>query len=360
MLLTIGISMAFLALIVVTGVWRVAFRVFALNARTMSVRRLGLVVDESNRARVEGIFDAFAGGFNAMIGGVGGNAWKSYCDSLPTFNQPFGHEGAAMGHSLRQLFRYDPAEFESTLVNRLPQFRYLYYVGLGFWWGMRNVEPSVVMKRVQGLDPLHRYLCFDGYGFKVAFFDHPKDGLAFRRLEGFGGYARNAAYHGVGRALWFRYMDDRPALVEQLRALGTHATDAAAGVGLALVFVNPDRLDLARGYAQQMPKEWHADVHLGMCFGLKARSINHPGQFSKDVEAVAPRVREAIRASIQACDRIERSVRQELLSNGYQLWRERVTHWLTENVEYAMGGLAAAFDEKPEVSKDRSMVLAGA
>src|SRR3990167_6209200 len=64
--------------------------------------------------------------------------WRGYCESLPALTRPFAEEGAAMGHTLRRLFFYSPTAFEGDVVRPRPEFRYLYYVGLGFWSGMRN------------------------------------------------------------------------------------------------------------------------------------------------------------------------------------------------------------------------------
>ena len=37
-----------------------------------------------------------------------------------------------MDYMLRHLFRFDPKDFEDQLVKHRPEYRYLYYVGLGF------------------------------------------------------------------------------------------------------------------------------------------------------------------------------------------------------------------------------------
>jgi hypothetical protein len=245
-----------------------------------------------------------------------------------------------MGYTARHLFRYDPAEFERTLVKPRPEMRYLYYVGLGFWSGIRNHPPAKLERTVDGLDPLHRYLCFDGYGFKRAFFDYPRDPAAFRVLDALPGYARNAAYQGVGRAFWFLYMHRPDVLVERMRGLGVHAVDAAAGVGLASVFVFPDRLAVAQRLGQAMPAEWRDHFHLGMCFALKARSINDQDQFERWMSAAPASVREAAYASIRECDRIELLVRSEPGSDGYRQWRSRVTEWMAGRIDFPMSGIS--------------------
>ncbi len=336
-LLATGLVFVFLF---VTGYWRLGFHLFAIRSGRMTVRQLGLrVTDAADVKRVNSILASFAGGFNAIIKGPRSTSWRTYCDALSALERPFAHEGAAMGYTLRQLFRYKPDEFEDRIVRPTPEFRYLYYVGLGFWSGMRNHDVARLNQVVDGLDRMHRYLCFDGYGFKHAFFDYPRDPTALQRLNLLEGYARNAAYQGVGRALYFLYMGEADTLIEHIRRLDRYAVDAAGGLGLAAVFVNPDRLGLARELGVRLPAEWHEHFHLGMCFGLKARSINDVEQFERYLERVEPDVREAACASIRECDRVELLTRSEEGEDGYRRWRERVTKWMAEHIEYPMAGL---------------------
>lgn len=335
-----------LAFLLVTGYWRLAFSLFAIRVSRMTVGKLGLrITDRADVERVNSILASFARGFNAMIKGRTGTSWKTFGDTLDTLQRPFAHEGAAMGYTLRHLFRYRPDEFEDRIVKPMPEFRYLYYVGLGFWSGMRKHGVTRLSRVVDGLDPLHGYLCFDGYGFKHAFFDYPHDRAAFRRLDLLEGYARNAAYQGVGRAFYFLYMGEVETLIEHIRKLGTHATDAAAGLGLAAVFVNPDRLGRARELALKLPSEWHEPFQLGMCFGLKARSINDFDQFERYMERVEPDVREAAYASIRECDRVELLTRSQEGKDGYRRWRERVTKWMAEHIDYPMAGIKSSLPD---------------
>jgi hypothetical protein len=100
-----------------TGWWRKAFAVFALRPGRMTVQRLKLCVSEpADVARVNSILSSFAGGFNAMITSPSPNAWRGYCEALPSLLTSFAHEGAAMGYTVRRLFRYRPAEFAVSLL----------------------------------------------------------------------------------------------------------------------------------------------------------------------------------------------------------------------------------------------------
>ncbi|MDO8630260.1 MAG: DUF1702 family protein [Phycisphaerales bacterium] len=340
-LLIVVLSGGLVALVAVTGWWRYALLPWTIRTDRMTVRRLGLqVFDHADVERVDSILAGFAGGFNHMIARPASKAWEVYCASLPALLRPFAHEGAAMGYTIRHLFRYDPRGFESRIVRPRPEFRYLYYVGLGFWSGMRNHDARRVEGVADGLDPLHRYLCFDGYGFKHAFFDYPHDATSLRRLDSLTGYARNAAYQGVGRAFYFLFMARPDVLIERIRSLGDFAVEVVAGAGLAAAFINPDRLERARELARTLPTEWQSHFHLGLCFGLKARSINDLDQFDRDIASQPAAVQDAIRASVRECDRIELLVRADGEPDAYRRWRERVTDWMAENIEYPLARVA--------------------
>ena len=339
----IAVTLGLAAVVLVTGWWRLAFAVFRIRAGRMTSERLELLFTApEDRQRVDSILQSFAGGFNAIITYPSPTAWRRYCDSLSALCRPFAHEGAAMGYTLRRLFRYDPSAFEEEIVKRGPGFRYLYYVGLGFWSGMRNHDPAKLGRIVGGLDPLHSYLCYDGYGFKYAFFDYRDRPDCFDRFSGLEGYARNAAYQGVGRACWFIFLGVPEVLIEHLNRLGSYAADAAAGAGLASVFVDPDRLERAQALGSALPPAWHPHYHLGMCFGLKARSINDRAEFERNLEKVDASVQEATHASIRECDRVELRVRAEGGGDGYRRWRDRVTDWMAAHVAFPLAGMKSA------------------
>ncbi len=346
-----GIGVAAAAALALSGRWRVLLLPARIPARKMTVRRLRLLVsDAADVERIDGILSHFAAGFNTALTAVSDRTWRVFCDSLEPLYQPFAHEGAAMAYLPRHLFRFDPEHFERTIVKPAPGFRYLHYVGLGFWWGMRRTAPARVAESVRPLDVLHRYLCFDGYGFTQAFFHDRRRPDALRRLDAFPGYARNAAYQGAGRALYFLYHSDPEALMTRLEGLGDMAAEAAGGVGLAAAFVNPDRLEKALALAERFPPGWRAHVHLGLCFGLKARSINDVGWFEENVSRLPADVQEAIRASIRECDRVELRVRDAVRGDatitGYRRWRETVAEWMMREISYPLRGLQRAAERR--------------
>ena len=184
-----------LAVLAVAGWWRLLLRPFGIRASSMTVKRLGLMVSQPEDVqRINSLLESFSGGFNAMIGRPSVRAARRYCDALPSLFQPFAQEGLAMGYGLRRLWGATPERFEDEVVRVSPGFCYLHYVGLGFWSGMRRHSAARLAEVVARLDPLHGYLCYDGYGFKHAFFDYRERGEdGFKDLDRLEGYARNTA-----------------------------------------------------------------------------------------------------------------------------------------------------------------------
>lgn len=343
-LLIISCLAAGLALALASGWWRLALKPLRIRRSDMTIERLGFAVREpSHVERVNGILESFAGGFNSMLTAPGRTAWQDYRDALPEVYRPFAHEGAAMGHTPRHLMRYRPEIFECQIVEAHSAYGYLAYVGLGFWSGMRGHDPARVTRIVEDLDPLHGALCYDGYGFKYGFFDYLKHGPhCFDRFEDLNAYGRNVAYQGVGRSFWFLFMDDTATLMDHIDRQEEYAPDVASGLGLASVFVFPDRLETAIHLGRQMPGPWRDAFHLGMCFGLKARSLNDPATFQTNVARMDGAVQDAIHASIEACDEAEKRVRASDEPDGYRRWREEVTQWMADHVVYPISGRAGS------------------
>ena len=140
-------------------------------------------------------------------------------------------------------------------------------------------------------------------------------------------------------------MNDHAALIDHISRLSDNAEDAAAGAGLAAAFINPDRIEIAQRVGRKLPVEWRDHFHLGLCFGCKARSLNNPEEFARDLARTETAGQHAIRAAIDACDRIEQQIRAERGEEPYRRWRENVTRWMAEHIDYPLAGVKS---ESPE------------
>lgn len=305
----------------------------------MTIDALGLRVHQpDHRERVHGVLDAFTRGFNAGLCSSTVDAGLDECDRVDRFYRPFAHEGLAMSYIPRRLMRFDAVSFDRELASRRPEHGYLYHVGLGFWWGSRRAEPRRVHSAIEPLDVLHRYLCFDGYGFQQAFFSAPRDPFALR-FFGFNRYARNAAFQGVGRALYFLLLDDPEGMIAALRRAGEHFNDVVAGLGLAAVFVHLDRFHEVIDLATRIPPAGRSSFQLGMCFGLKARALTDPALFRDVLSGWDPQARRAATAAVEACDQCEAGVRSRGMDDGYRVWRSELQSWLETHLEYPMASI---------------------
>ena len=141
---------------------------------------------QDGRDLVAGVGSAFIGGFNAMLGNATLAEVAAQGSGVTPHFRPFYFEGAAMGYLPRRFLRRGPSlqHAERDLLAMNPAFRYLYYVGLGFWYGMTTRRgPASLLTLAPYLDPIYYPLCYDGFGFKMAFYDDAADPKTLRRLE---------------------------------------------------------------------------------------------------------------------------------------------------------------------------------
>ena len=250
----------------------------ARRARGFAIRT------ESGRKLVESLGSAFVGGYNAMLESDHLADVARDGQRVPPHFRPFFFEGAAMGYLPRCLFdrRRRAERIERELLNLDPAFRYLYYVGIGFWYGFRHPRrPSALLRMTPHLSPLYFPLCFDGYGFKLGFFDFSGKQRTLELLQQAPAEYRSPLYQGFGRALFFVTMDDAEALDRIGSALPRrHRTDLVFGHALALGFTGVDRPDgLVRHVARVDDPQERAARLTGITWALTARMLNDRDYF---------------------------------------------------------------------------------
>jgi enediyne biosynthesis protein E3 len=327
--------------ILITGVWRpLLLRRFVIKPQDMTPEALGFDVSEpADVERINGICRAFSSGFNTMLVARSADSWTRNTDETAVFYRPFADEGAAMGFSARRLGLCSPASFESNIVQPSSQFRYLHYVGLGFYHAMRKTDPARLATVIRTLDPLLGSLCWDGYGFKTGFFDFDRlgiDGIR-ERFSKVKGYPRNIAHQGLGRSLWFRYMGNPQKLRETVAQFDDYANDVASGVGLAVVFTMIDRPQRVEAILRTLPDKWQNHVMLGMTFAFKARAVADPVAYKNWLVAFEDDARITVNWAVDRCDQIEQTLRDgDPVADGYRVWRDRLRAWLGENVAFPL------------------------
>jgi len=294
----------------------------ARRARRFAIRT------DAGRALVDSLGRAFLGGYNAMLERDRLADVAREGARVPPHFRPFFFEGAAMGYFPRCLF--DPTlraeRIERDLLELDPAFLYLYYVGIGFWYGFRHPRrPAALLQMAPHVSPLYLPLCFDGYGFKLAFFDFPRRSHTTERLPA---EHRSALYQGFGRALFFVTMDDAQALERIVLALPeAHRGDLALGYALALGFTGVDRPEqLVRHVVRAGDPEQRAARLTGITWALSARRMNDRGYFEECMGRAPDDWRELLEPLPSLCQQAQQQ------AGSYADWQARtraavVDHW---------------------------------
>lgn len=278
------------------------------------------VATGEGRALVAGVGAAFLGGYNFTLGARALDDVRRCGLAVAPHFRPFFFEGAAMGYLPRAYFTegVGPDRVEVDLLHMDPRFRYLYNVGLGFWYGFRHPRrPAALEALAARLDPFYAPLCYDGFGFKLGFFDFPGREEARAILDRAPAARRAYAYQGFGRALFFVCMDDEDRFQRaKAGAPEAHRDDVESGRSLAVAFTgigNAERILLHLAAARD-PHERSLRL-LGVTWALTAREMNDPDYFAACLALLPPERAALLRLLPQRC--------REVLarSESYDAWR---------------------------------------
>jgi hypothetical protein len=188
-----------------------------------------------------------------------------------------------------------------------PDFRYLYYVGLGFWYGFRHRRrPERLARLADSIDPLYFPLCYDGFGFKLGFFDGPQDDGVRAALARCPEPFAAQAYQGFGRSMFFVTMDDDTgwhALRETFPA--ERGADLEFGRALARGFTGIDRPDALVAYIETARNAADRTSRLtGITWALTARRMNDAGYYASCLLSASDRARALLEPLPGICDRM--------------------------------------------------------
>jgi hypothetical protein len=302
----------------------------ARRARGFAIRT------ETGRALVDSLGRAFLRGYNSMLQRERLADVARDGKTVPPHFRPFFFEGAAMGYLPRSLYDRDrrAERIEGDLLGLDPAFRYLYYVGIGFWHGLRHPRrPEAVLRMAPHLSASYFPLCFDGCGFKLGFFDFPRRSGTPRLLERAPVEHRPFLYQGFGRALFFVTLDDAGALERILSALpARHRADLLFGHALAHGFTGVDRPDdLVHRVARSADPTERAARLTGITWALTARRMNDPDYFHDCMG----RVRDGWRGILDPLPDL--CLRAFEGADSYAAWQERtrgavLEHWTARGV----------------------------
>ena len=223
----------------------------------------------ASRIRLEQVGTSFLRGYNAAIDEDELEPLVRRLNEVDEGFRGFAFEGAAMGLAIRDgLTLWRSKRLETLLAG--PGSAHVYMVHVGAGWALGRIKWP--MRRVMAsLDPLLRWLVFDGYGFHEGYFHWRKYVFNLARPGGLSGYALRVFDQGLGRSLWFVHGADTETLPATIEAFPrTRHSDLWSGVGLACTYaggVNETELQALRcaagRYAPHMAQ--------GAAFAAKAR-----------------------------------------------------------------------------------------
>ena len=282
--------------------------------------RLFSVTSDEGRELVTGVGRAFLGGYNVMLSALKLADVQAAGLSVPPHYRPFFQEGAAMGYLPRAYFTGGSGRdrVEADLLAMDPRFRYLYNVGLGFWFGFRHSgRPATLEALAPHLDPFYFPLCYDGFGFKVGFFDFPGRAEAREVLDRAPAGRRAQIYQGFGRALFFVCMDDEDRFQRvKAAAPAAYRDDIESGRSLAFAFTGIRRAERILVHLAGARDDDELRLRLlGVAWALTAREMNDPDYFEHCLAALTPGQRALFRLLPQRC-------REALTrTTSYDAWR---------------------------------------
>ena len=249
--------------------------------REISLERFGIAVAEAEcRERIEGVLAAFFTGLEIAVKRP--SRLDAEAAEFATVYWPFYYEGAAMGFGVRcrlhlRSVRHLVRRFEADAIPLGDPFLFLRYIGLGFWLGFqlagRSDRLDAAADRLS--ERRYRHLVHDGYGFQYGFFAMEKEPARLESLRRLPGFGRASAFNGLGRSLWFFYMDRPEDGFVKARSFGEDALDLFGGMGLAAGFTRPDRLEYAYSVADGLDGDERRHFEKGIRIALYCRHANH-------------------------------------------------------------------------------------
>jgi hypothetical protein len=231
-------------------------------------KRAFRATDPAKQAALEAIGESFILGYNAALNVDAADDVFPLVLSLPQSRRGFAAEGAAMGFAVADALPFRTPCLPAYLAAAERSYAYLVHVGVG--WAMARL-PWRRKALWSQLDPLLRWLAFDGMGFHDTYFNPRRVQSGWRRQHI--GYAARAYDQGIGRALWFVScggVDDASRLVS--RFAPERRGDLWSGLGLAMTYAGAvEASEVATAFSRAA--EHRAQFVQGAAFACEARAL---------------------------------------------------------------------------------------
>ncbi|MCE6996134.1 DUF1702 family protein [Saccharothrix sp. S26] len=239
------------------------------------------------RGVLESAARAFLSGLNAVLDGCTVDRLAGRIGEVDPELRGFACEGAGMGCALLDLVTFGRGRRVAELLTGPGSAHpHLVHVGIGWAYALLRLRPVVGLPTV---DPLLRWLSWDGFGFHQGFF-HADRAIGRARVGlGLPPGVRAVRDQGLGRALWFHECADPEGVALRIAEFPPdRRADLWSGVGLAATYAGgADAGEMSRLVELAgRHRRWLAQ---GCAFACKARHVGAvvPAHTDKAAELLA-------------------------------------------------------------------------
>lgn len=221
------------------------------------------------RFRLEAAGRAFLTGFNLANEAKDLDAVGARIDTVARERRGFAYEGAGMACAIHDLLTLSGGrKLRALLAGPGRDYPHLIHVGAGWAFARLRLKPWTM---ISTLDPLLRWLSWDGYGFHQAFF-HTARTLGGHHVErGVDGARLAIRDQGLGRAMWFSECATTGAVAARIAAFPPdRRADLWSGVGLAATYAGGSEPEELMRLAHRSG-EHRAHLAQGAAFAAAAR-----------------------------------------------------------------------------------------
>lgn len=302
-------------------------RFLGLSPHETSFRKRGFRGSSpATRTHLEQLGETFILGFNTALESDSVATTHQQLARVDSSVRGFAFEGAAMAMALLdRLTPWRRDRVKQFLAGPGHAHAYMIHVGVGWVWARLR---SGFRKQLADLDPLLRWLAFDGWGFHDCFFKWRELSSSCEPPARLIGYERRVYDQGFGRALWFANGADVELISQYIAGFPqSRRADLWSGVGLAATYaggVDEAALELLKERA----RNFLPAVAQGAAFAAKARQ--RAENISGHTE-LASRILCGL--SADAAARVTDSALENLPTDSaepaYEIWRRRIQNCFT-------------------------------